>query len=71
MSNWVRGAFCPRCGHLLYTVTRQDTSTRWIQRGASVQHDGAGAYLSCTSCLVRVPLKTTPDLPGWGYEVRR
>jgi hypothetical protein len=71
MSDWVRGAFCPRCGHLLYTVTRKDSSPGWTQHGPSVQLDGNGCYILCGSCRARVPLKPTTELPGWGYEVRR
>ena len=71
MSDWLRGAFCPRCGHLLYTVTRQDTSVQWTQQGPSLQHDGTESYVLCRSCRVRVTLKPTTEMPGWGYEVRR
>jgi hypothetical protein len=70
MSDLVCGAFCPKCQHLLYTVTLEDGAERWVQRGAKLQHDGDGYFVVCDSCAERVPLVETNEMPGWGYDLK-
>ena len=69
--DFVRGAFCPSCFHLLYTVTRDDGAAEWLQHGATLQEDREGHFVICRFCRRRVSLRRSPALPGWGFEVDR
>jgi len=71
MLNFLRGAFCPSCRRLLYTLSRDEDATHWIHKGAPLQEDALGYFVTCPSCRRRVDLRQSAGLPGWGFEVDR
>jgi hypothetical protein len=71
MADLVRGAFCPTCSRLLYTVSRDEGATQWVQSGARLREDKDGHFVTCPHCRRRVGLRQSLALPGWGFEVDR
>ena len=71
MADLVRGAFCPICSRLLYTVRRDEGATHWVQSGATLRQDKEGNFVTCPHCGRRVALRKIAGLVGWGFEVDR
>jgi hypothetical protein len=69
MSDLLRGAFCPKCRHLLYTVTLDDGARGWVQRGVKLRQDPEGHFVVCGSCAERIGLVRTIEMPGWGFDL--
>lgn len=72
MAGLLRGAFCPGCYRLLYSVTRDGPDDDWVQKDLPLQRDGDGPFVTCRSCRRQVRLRESGELrPGWGLEVDR